>query len=214
MTGSRMLRLGEAMSILARSTRVPSGNSPLAMRTKQVEILLDAAVAVRAVLAGLGEGAAMLANLFGGEIIHVGLAGLDELDRPLEELVEVVGGVAEAIPLKAEPAHILLDGVHVLLLFLLGIGVVEAQVGQAAELVGQAEVEADGLGVTDVQVAVRLRRKARLNDGVAILLRLQILDEDLADEVGGTGADSAGMVAASLLSGFEVVMTHIPLSRN
>ena len=153
------------------------GKLALAHALKQVEILLDAAVAVRTVLAGLGEGAAMLANLLGGEVIDVGLAGLDQLHGPLEELVEVVGGVAETIPLEAEPAHVLLDGVHVLLLFLLGIGVVEAQVGEAAELVGQTEVEADGLGVADVQVAVGLRRKARLDDGVAVLLRLQILDE-------------------------------------
>ncbi len=163
------------------------GKLALAHALKQVEILLDAAVAVGAVLAGLGEGAAMLANLLGGEVIDVSLAGLDQLHRPLEELVKVVGGVAEAIPLEAEPAHILLDGVHVLLLFLLGVGVVEAQVGEAAELVGQTEVEADGLGVADVQISVWLRRKACLNDGVAILLRLQILDEHLADEVGGTG---------------------------
>ena len=32
MTGSRMLRLGDAMSILARSVREPSGNSPARMR--------------------------------------------------------------------------------------------------------------------------------------------------------------------------------------
>ncbi len=174
------------------------GKLALAHALKQVEILLDAAVAVGAVCAGLGEGAAMLANLLGGEVIDVGLAGLDQLHRPREELIEVVGGVAETVPLEAEPAHILLDGVHVLLLFLLGIGVVKAQVGEAAELVGQIEVEADGLGVADVQVSVGLRRKARLNDGVAVLLRLQILDEHLADEVGGTGGglrrDGCGML--------------------
>ncbi len=35
MTGSRRFRLGEAMSILARSVRVPSGNSPALMRRKR-----------------------------------------------------------------------------------------------------------------------------------------------------------------------------------
>ncbi len=185
MTGSRRLRLGEAMSILARRTRVPSGNSPFLMRSKRSRFSVDAAVAVGAVFAGLGEGAAILANLLGGEVIDVCLAGLDKLHRPCEELIEVVGGVTETIPLEAKPAHIFLDGVHVLLLFLLGIGVVKAQVGEAAELVGQSEVEADGLGVADVQVSVGLRRKARLNDGVAELPGLQILDEDVANEVGG-----------------------------
>ncbi len=82
MTGSRMLRLGEAMSILARRTRLPSGNSPCLHALEEVEIFLDGAVAVGAVLAGFGEGAAVLANLVGGEVIDVGLAGLDELAAP------------------------------------------------------------------------------------------------------------------------------------
>ena len=131
---------------------------------EEVEIFFDGAVAIGAVLAGLGEGAAVLANLVGGEVVDVGFAGLDELQGPLVELAEVVGGVAEAFPVEAEPAHVFLDGVDVLLLFLFGIGVVEAQVGLAAELVGEAEVEADGLGVADVEVAVGLGRKAGLDD--------------------------------------------------
>ena len=187
------------------------GKLALAHTLKQIEVLLDAAVAVGTVLAGFGEGAAMLANLFGGEVIDVSLAGLDQLHGPLEELIEVVGGIAEALPVEAEPAHVLLDGVDVLLLFLLGVGVVEAQVGFAAELVGQAEVEADGLGVADVQIAVWLRRKACLDDGVAVLLRLQILDEYLADEVGGTRGGFSGDGGGACFPDSKVVMTHIPL---
>ena len=110
----------------------------------------------------------MLADLVGGEVVDVGFAGLDELEGPLVELAEVVGGVAEAVPVEAEPADVFLDGVDVLLLFFFGIGVVEAQVGFAAELVGEAEVEADGLGVADVEIAVGLGWKAGLDDGVAV----------------------------------------------
>ena len=99
------------------------------------------------------------------------------LQRPLVELAEVVGGVAEALPLEAEPADVFLDGVDVLLLFFFGIGVVEAQVGFAAELVGEAEIEADGLGVADVEVAVGLGWKARLDDGVAVLFGAHILGD-------------------------------------
>ena len=64
MTGSRMFRFGDAMSILARSTRDPSGNSPLAHALKQVEVLLHAAIAMRTFFAGLGQRAAILANFF------------------------------------------------------------------------------------------------------------------------------------------------------
>ena len=184
MTGSRMLRLGEAMSILARSTRLPSGNSPCLHAREEVEIFFDGAVAIGAVLAGFGEGAAVLADFVGGEVVDVGLAGLDELERPVVELAEVVGGVAEALPVEAEPADVLLDGVDVLLLFFFGIGVVEAQVGLAAELVGEAEVEADGLGVADVEIAVGLGGKARLDDGVAEFFGAHVFGDDVAEEVG------------------------------
>src|SRR5690606_4445380 len=56
--------------------------------------------------------------------------------------------------------HHLADGVDVFLLFLLGVGVVEAQVAHAAVLLRQLEVQPDALGVADVQVAVGLGREA------------------------------------------------------
>ena len=70
-------------------------------------------------------------------------------------------------------------------LFLLGIGVVEAQIGFAAELVGEAKINADGLGVADVQIAVGLGWKAGLDLGVAELFGAHILGDDVAEEVGG-----------------------------
>ena len=69
-------------------------------------------------------------------------------------------------------------------LFLFGIGVVEAQVGLAAELVGEAEVDADGLGVADVEVAVGLGWKARLDLRVAELFGAHVLGDLVAEEVG------------------------------
>src|SRR3546814_2794998 len=60
-------------------------------------------------------------------------------------------------------------------------GVVEAQVAQAAELGGDAEVQADRLGVADVQVAVGLGREAGADGGM--LSVGQVLAEDMADEV-------------------------------
>ena len=90
--------------------------------------------------------AAVLADLVGREVVDVGLAGPDEVDGPLVELLEVVGGEVEVLaPVEPQPADVGLDGVDVLLLFLHGVRVVEAQVAAAAELLGDAEVEADRL---------------------------------------------------------------------
>jgi hypothetical protein len=60
-------------------------------------------------------------------------------------VAEVVGGEVEAaavgaFPVSAEPLHIALDGVDVLLLFLGGVGVIEAEVELAAVLPGRPEL--------------------------------------------------------------------------
>ena len=68
-------------------------------------------------------------------------------------------------PVEAEPMHVGLDRVDIFLLFLGRIGIVEAQIALAAEFLGDAEIQADRFGVADMEIAVRLRRKAR-DDGL------------------------------------------------
>ena len=206
MTGSRRFRLGEAMSILARSTLAPSGNSPARIRRNRSRFSSDGPVPVGALLARLGQGAAVGADLLGGEVVHIGLSLPDQLLGPLVELLEVVGGIVEVLaPVEAEPADALLDRFDVLHLFLGRIGVVEAEVAAAAEIAGQAEVEADGLGMADVQIAVRLRRKAG-DDGL-VLAALQVLVDDGADEVGRRCGSVA--VTGSLLMSLSCIALFI-----
>ena len=129
----------------------------------------------------------MLADLVGVQVADVRLAGLDELHGPLVNLLEIVGGVIEPVlPIEAQPADVFHDRVDVLHVLFAGVGVVEAQVAQAVELPGDAEVQADRLGVADVQVAVRLGRKPRI-DPSAVLAGAIVLVDDRADEVGGGG---------------------------
>ena len=60
----------------------PVGEFAVLHANEQVEIFFDAPVAIRAVFAGLGQSAAVLANLVGGEIVDVGFAGLDQAAGP------------------------------------------------------------------------------------------------------------------------------------
>ena len=53
---------------------------------------------------------------------------------------------------------------------------------RAAEVLGQAEVQADRLGVADVQIAVGLRREAGDHADVAAVV--EIFVDQVADEVG------------------------------
>ena len=174
--------LPDAMSILARSTRAPFGNSPARMRRNRSRFSSTRAVAERAVLAGLGQRAAGDAHLLLRLVVDIGVAGADQVLGPFVEPLEIVRGVIEVLaPIEAEPAHVALDGVDVLLLFPGRVGVVEAQVAAAAELLGDAEIEADRLGVADVEIAVRLGRKA--GDHAAVALGVEVGLDDVADEV-------------------------------
>jgi len=160
---------------------------------KEVQVLLDRAVAVGAVPARLVEVAAVLARLFGRQVADVGLAGADQLLRARVELLEVVRGIEGlALPLESEPAHVLEDGVDVLDVLGGRVGVVEAQVARPVVLGRDAEVEADGLGVADVEVPVRLGRKARVH-ATAVLPGGQIRVDEVLDEVGG-GALALGVL--------------------
>ncbi len=110
--------------------------------------------------------------------------------------------------MEAEPVHGIQDRLDVLLLFLLGIRVVESHVADAGVLLREAEVEADRLRVADVQVAVGLGREARadlrrIERGIGVrlrgaglaapfplrvLARSEIVVDPLADEIGDVGA--------------------------
>ena len=170
------------MSILARSTRAPFGNSPARMRRNRSRFSSTARSRNGLFLPGSVSVPRLTRISLRRLVVDIGLAGLDQLLGPLVELLEVVGGVKQVLaPVEAEPAHVALDRVDVLLLLLGRIGVVEAQVAAPAELLGDAEVQADRLGVADVQVAVRLGRKAGHHRRVPLGVEVGL--DDVADEI-------------------------------
>ena len=157
---------GDAMSIFARSTSAPSANSPARIRAKRSRFSSTGASRYGLSFPGSVSVPAIRAHLLGGQAVDVGQALRDEMHRVGVELLEVVGGeVRLVVPGEAQPADVFLNRVDVLDVFLGRIRVVEAQVAGAAELLRDAEVQADRLGVADVQVAVRLRRKPRRRPG-------------------------------------------------
>ena len=85
-------------------------------------------------------------------------------------------------PLESEPLDVFLDGFHVFHVFFGGVCVIETQVAYASVFLRDAEVEADGLGVPDVQVSVRFRRKTCLHFS-SVLSFLQVFFYNLFDEI-------------------------------
>ncbi len=184
------------MSILARKHHRAVGELAVLHAREQVEVLRHAAVAVRAVLAGLRQRAAIFAHLLRRQVVHIGQALVDQLHCIAVQRVEIIRcPVHLAVPLEAQPAHVLLDGQRVFLALLLRVGVVETQVALAVVVLCQPEVEADGFGVADVQVAVRLRRET--GDDALVFAGGQIAIDDGADEI-GNGCGDGGVAAHDL----------------
>jgi hypothetical protein len=150
---------------------------------EQLEVLRDRAIAMGTVAARLGQGAAILADLLRRQRIDVGLARLDQQHRVVVQLLEIVRRVEQAIlPVEPQPVHVVLDRLDVFNVFLDRIRVVEPQVAGAPEVRGGAKIQADRFRVADVQVAVRLGRKAR-GHPAAVLASADVFGNQRPDEI-------------------------------
>ena len=130
---------------------------------KQVKIFLHRAIAVGALFARLSERAAVCANFICRQVVHIGLAQFDQAHGTFIDKIEIVGGIVEVIPLKAEPLDVLQNRIDILRILFYGVGIVEAEIAFAAVFHSGGEIDADRLGMADVQIAVRLRGEARLH---------------------------------------------------
>ena len=146
----------------------------LAHAHKQVQVFLHGAVAVGALFARLGEGATVGAHFLRRQLTNKGLAFFDQLDGAVKEKVKVVGGVVQVVPLKAQPLNVLFDGVYILGVLFGGVGVVQTQIAHALVLFLYPKIDANGLGVANVQVAVGLRGKAGLYAAIYPVLQVFI----------------------------------------
>ena len=87
-----------------------------------------------------GIGAAVLAHLLAGQVIHISLALGDELLSVLVALIKIIAAVEDtAVGVGTQPVQILDDTVDVLLAFAGGVGVVQTQIEFAAVLVQKME---------------------------------------------------------------------------
>ncbi len=138
---------------------------------------------MRTVRAGLADCPARLAHLVDVLAVDVGQALLDHLLGIAVQLFEEVGRKVQPVfPVKAEPPDVVLNRVDVFDVFLRRIRVVEPQVALAVIFLSQSEVQADGLGVADVQITVGLGREPGVNAAVVFSFG-QIAFDNLLDEV-------------------------------
>ena len=157
---------------------------------EQVEILFDTAIAERGFPACFMQRAAIGTHVICIEVADEGIALADQFLGGEIEHLEIIGSVTEFRPLVAEPAYIVLDGADVFGVFAGRVGVVKTQVAAAAEFLGDAEVGPDRPGVSQMQVAVGLRREAGPDCGLPAAG--EIVANDLANEILTAFGDGVG----------------------
>ena len=168
---------------------------------EQIEILLDRTVAMRAVLARRGQRSSVFADFIGGQIVDIGLPVLDQLDRVFIQSVEIIGGIKQPIlPIETEPADIPHDRLDIRGFLLGRIGIIETQVVFAAEFLGQAVIDTNRLGMTDMQKAVGFRWKPRMHPAVVFILGDFFFDNIFYEMRGRFG------LIAVCLRGFAVIV--------
>ena len=107
------------------------------------------------------------------------------MDCVAVELIEVVRCVIKMVtPLETEPVNIFFDRANIFSSFFGGVGIIKAEMAdRALVLSGDPEVETDRLGVADMEIPVRLRRKPG-HDPALVLLCLYVLGDDRPYEIG------------------------------
>ena len=130
---------------------------------EQSQVLLNGAVAVRTGASWLCWCTLLLGNLLRGLLVDVCQAVLDEPYGKIPQLLEVVAGIVDVLPMETEPLDVAHDVLYVFRILLRGVGIVETQIADTAELLSHTKVHADGLGVPDVNIAVGLWWETCLN---------------------------------------------------
>ena len=165
----------------------PVGELTVFHAAEKIEILFNRTVAERALRSRFCQRSAGGADLLHRRVVNVGFSRADQINRPLIKLIEIRRGKVKVFsPIESEPPDIFHDGVDVLHVFLDGIGIVETEVAAAAVLPRQPEIQINGFGVSDVEVAVRFGRKARY-DAAVVFPRFNVAVNNAFDKVAGNG---------------------------
>ena len=142
---------------------------------EELEVFLNASIAVRAVLSGLGKGASVFTHLVCVKVADVSLAVLYKLDCILIALVKIIGAVENATGrLTAKPGEVLENALNVLVILFGRVGIVVTKVEKTAVFFCGHSVNPYSLRRSDMKIAVRLGRESRMNLKLGILCEIRI----------------------------------------
>ena len=145
---------------------------------KQFQILFHGAVSVGTVLSRLGKGSSVLPDLIRSQITYKCLSLADQLHRRLIHLFKILGRIKDlSSEIRAQPFHILHDGIDELLLLLGGIRIIKTEIELTLVFLSHTIVEKYGLCMSDMQISVGFGRKT--GNDLLVLSLCQILIDDL-----------------------------------
>ena len=120
----------------------------------------------------------------GAEITDVRFSFFDERQGVLIKLAKIIRGIIFPVaPIETKPTDILTNGIDVFDFFLLRVGIVKTEIAETLVVPGDPETDADGFGVADVEIAVRLRRETRV-DAAAMFAVLAVFVNNIAYKIG------------------------------
>jgi hypothetical protein len=92
-------------------------------------------------------------------VADVCLIPLDEFHSEFVQLVEVIARIGDLPRFISQPSHHLQNTLEISCLLFLWIGIIVSEVAFAVMVSRITEVDKDGLGVTNVEVAIGFRRE-------------------------------------------------------
>ena len=166
---------------LGTENRFPVTELSVFHALKQFHVLFHASVPVRAFLSRLRQCSAVFLHLLRRQVAYVGLSLLNQGYCRFVHLIEIIRCPQSLVPLESQPVYIFLDGVHVFRIFLDRVGVVITKVAGSAVLQRGSEVQAQGFGMSDVEIAVWFRWKT--SGDVIPLSGFQVVVDDVVDKI-------------------------------
>ena len=144
---------------------------------KELQVFFDAAVTAGAFLPRRIERAAVFTDFITRQIIDISLTQANQLFGVFIEFIEIVRRIEHAVvPVKTEPFDIAFNRFYIFRIFFRRIRVIKAEIRYSAIFLGNAEIQADRLGVADVEIAIRFRRETGMDPLAICILFVVFID--------------------------------------
>ena len=127
---------------------------------EQLQVFLNGAFSVRTVLSRLCQCPSVLSDLFRSQVTHICLSFFDQFYCAFVHLLKIIGcKVKMILPVSPQPLDIFFDRIHKLHFFFGRVGIVKTHMESSIVFFCQSVIQKNGLGMSDVQIPVRLWRE-------------------------------------------------------